>query len=491
MERMSLLDASFLYVENDVTPMHIGGVAVFEGPPPTHDELVSRFEAKLHLVPRYRQKVRFLPFDVGLPMWVDDPHFNIDYHVRRTAVPAPGGRAELETLVGRVMSQHLDRARPLWEVWAVEGLEEDRWAIVSKVHHCMVDGVSSTDLMSVLFDDQPDPGRLAVAPWRPRAEPAVVELLAQSLLGALSPVEQLPRLFAALRSPEETLRRGVETARAFASVAGKLLPPPNTSLNGPYGPHRRWTSAHASLADMKLVRRSLGGTVNDVVLAAITRGFRELLLSRGEQVDGRIVRTMVPVSVRAEHERGVFNNRVSSVLVDLPVGLEDPGARLAEIRRQMDGVKESKGAVAGQRLVDLAGFSPPMLLAAGQRLAVSIPQNSVNTATTNVPGPQHPMYFAGRRMLESAPTIPLAASVRIVIGIFSYDGNVEFGITGDYDTAADIGVLRDGIGRGIAELVATAQAPATAINGGRAPVPPPEPTPSAQRRRRPVSTTTA
>ncbi len=491
MEQMSLLDASFLYVENDVTPMHIGGVAIFEGPPPTHDELVSRFEAKLHLVPRYRQKVRFLPFDLGFPMWVDDQHFNIDYHIRRTAVPAPGGRAELEALAGREMSQHLDRARPLWEVWVVEGLEDGRWAIVSKVHHCMVDGVSSTDLMSVLFDDQPDAARPSAPPWRPRPEPTVIELIAQSFIGALSPVGQLARVLGALRSPADTLERGVEMARAFASVAGKLLPPPDTSLNGKYGPHRRWTSAGASLADVKLVRRSLGGTINDVVLAAITRGFRELLLSRGEQVDGRVIRTMVPVSVRAGYERGVYNNRVSGVLVDLPVGVADPVARLAEIRRQMDGVKHRKGAVAGERLVDLAGFSPPMLLAAGQRQAVSIRQSSVNTATTNVPGPQHPLYFAGRRLLESAPTIPLAASLRIVVGIFSYDGNLQFGITGDYDHAADIGVLRDGIERGIAELVAIAEAAATeaaaTVNGELAA----RPSPAPDRRRGPAAPTPA
>jgi diacylglycerol O-acyltransferase len=456
MERMSLLDASFLYLENDVTPMHIGGVAVLEGPPPTHDELVSCFEGKLHLVPRYRQKVRFLPLNVALPMWVDDPHFNIDYHVRRSAVPAPGGREELQNLVGRVMSQHLDRARPLWEAWAVEGLDDGRWAMVSKVHHCMVDGVSSIDLMSVLFDTETTPVRPAVPPWRPRPEPSVVELFAQSVAGALSPVEQLTRTLAALRSPRQTLQRGVETARAFASIASKLLPPPQTSLNGSYGPHRRWTSTHASLADVKLVRRSLGGTVNDVVLAAITGGFRDLLIGRGEQLKGRAVRTMVPVSVRAEHEGGAYNNRVSSVFADLPVGLEDPVTRLAEIRRQMDGIKEWKGAVAGERLVDLAGFSPPMLLAAGQRLAASIPQQSFNTVTTNVPGPQHPMYFAGRRLLESAPIIPLGASVRTVIGIFSYDGHLHFGITGDYDSVADIDVLRRGIEAGIAELVVAA-----------------------------------
>lgn len=462
MERMSILDASFLYLENDTTPMHIGGAAVFEGPPPAHDELVGHFAAKLIFVPRYRQKVRFLPLNMGLPGWVDDPYFNIDYHVRRTALPAPGGREELRNLVSRVMSQHLDRARPLWEMWAVEGLDEGRWALVSKVHHCLVDGVSSIDLMSVLFDADPNPSGLAIVPWRPREEPSAADLFAQALVGVVSPVGRLRWVVSALRSPEETLRHGVETARAFAGIAGKLRPPPKTSLNGSYGPHRRWTSAHAPLADVKLVRRSLGGTINDVVLAGITRGFRELLLSRGEKVEDRPVRTLVPVSVRTERERGTYNNRVSAVFADLPVGLEDPVARLADIRRQMDGIKKSKGAVAGERLVDLAGFSPPMLLAAGQRLAAWIPQRSVNTATTNVPGPQQPLFFAGRRLIESAPIVPLLASVRITIGIFSYDGTLHFGITGDYDSVPDIDVLRSGIEVGIAELVEAAQAPRAA-----------------------------
>jgi diacylglycerol O-acyltransferase / wax synthase len=457
MERMSPLDASFLYIENDMTPMHIGGVAIFEGPPPTHDELVSRIEAKLMMVPRYRQKVRFLPFDVGLPGWVDDPHFNVDYHVRRSALPAPGGRQELDNLVGRVMSQHLDRARPLWEMWAVEGLDEGRWAIVSKVHHCMVDGVSSIDLMSVLFDTDPVPPPVTVTPWLPGPEPTAAEMLIQSLVGALSPAARVIGLLRTLGSPRTALRSGVETVRAFASVANKLLPPGGTSLNGSIGPHRRWTSAHAALADVKLVRRSLGGTVNDVVLAAITRGFRDLLVSRGESREGRPVRTVVPVSVRAAHERGVYNNRVSAVFVDLPVGREDPVARLAEIREQMDGIKESKGALAGERLVELSGFAPPILLAAGQRLAASIPQQSLNTATTNVPGPQHPLFFAGRRLLESAPFVPVLGSVRIVIGIFSYDGHLYFGITGDYDSVPDIDVLRRGVESGVEELVAAAR----------------------------------
>ena len=418
MERMSLLDASFLYVENDVTPMHIGGVAIFDGPPPTHEELVSRFAAKLHLVPRYRQKVRFLPMNIGLPMWVDDPHFNVDYHVRRTAIPRPGGDAELRNFVGRQMSQHLDRARPLWEIWAVEGLDEGRWAIVSKVHHCMVDGVSSTDLMAVLFDDDPSPEPLPVLPWQARPEPNVLDLIAQSVAGAISPVEQWRLVLPALRAPSETIRLGMETLRSFAGAGARLMPQEKSSLNGGFGPHRRWTSAHTTLAEVKKIRGALGGTVNDVVLSAITKGFRTLLLSRSENVDGRTVRTLVPVSVRAQSERGTYNNRVSAVFVDLPVGLEDPVARLVEIRRQMDGVKESKDAMAGERLVDLAGFGPPMLLAAGQRLASSLPQRSINTATTNVPGPQRPLYFAGRRLLESSPMVPLAGSIRIAIGIF-------------------------------------------------------------------------
>jgi diacylglycerol O-acyltransferase / wax synthase len=471
MEPMSMLDASFLYVENDSSPMHIGGVAIFAGPRPTRAELISRIEAKLAMVPRYRQKVRFLPLNLGRPGWVDDTHFNIEYHVRRSGLPAPGGREELDNLVGRLMSQHLDRARPLWEVWAVEGLDEGRWAMVSKVHHCMVDGVSSADLMSVVFDADATSPPPPVAPWLPRPGPTAADILAQSLSGALSPVAQLTGLLRVLRAPCAALRSGADTVRVLTGMATRLLPPGASSLTGPIGPHRRWTSAHASLADMKLARLVLGGTINDVVLAAITKGFRDLLISRGELGEGRPVRTLVPVSVRAEHERGRYDNRVSGVFVDLPVGQEDPLVRLADIRGQMDGIKESRGALAGERLVSLSGFAPPMLLAAGQRLAASIPQQALQTATTNVPGPQHPLYFAGRRLLESSPFVPVLASVRTVIGIFSYDGGVHFGITADYDSVPDIDVLRDGISAGVEELVVAARAARSAGNGAAGPAP--------------------
>ena len=453
MEQMSLMDASFLYLENDVTPMHIGGVAVFEGPPPTHQELVDRLAAKIPLVPRYRQRVRFLPLDLGRPVWVDDPHFTLDYHLRRSAVPAPGGRAELHNLVGRVISQHLDRARPLWEIWVVEGLEDGHWAIVSKVHHCMVDGVASVDLMALLFDATPDPEPPGPPPpWEPRPAPARREVLTASVAGLVSPIEGARRVVGALRSPLVLLETGIETVRAVAGVAPKLVPPASTSLNGSYGPHRRWTSAHATLADVKAIKTTLGGTVNDVVLTVITRGFRDLLLGRGEDVAGKVVRSMVPVSIRAEGVRGA--NHVSSVFVDLPVGLDDPAARLAAIRDAMDGIKASRGALAGARLTELSGFAPPILAAAAGRLATTVPQTSFHTVTTNVPGPQVPLYFAGRRLLESAPTIPLAASIRTAVGIFSYDGGVHFGLTGDYDTVPDLAVLARGIEDGVAELLA-------------------------------------
>jgi WS/DGAT/MGAT family acyltransferase len=454
MEQMSVQDAAFLYVEDSVTPMHVGGAAIFEGPPPTHAELVERFEAKLHLAPRYRQRVQIVPANLGLPLWVDDRHFNIDYHLRRSAVPSPGGRQELNNLVARVMAQHLDRARPLWEVWVVEGLDDGRWAIVSKVHHCMVDGVAATDLMAVLFDLDPNATLPDPPPWVPEPQPRARDVATRALTGMLSPVLQARLAANALGAPRRIAERGTELLRAALPLASKVRVLPASSLHGTYGPHRRWQSAQMDLDDVKAVRRAFGGTVNDAVLAFIARGFRDLLAARGEHLD--VVRTFVPVSVRAEQERGRLNNRVSAVFVDLPAGLGDPLARHDDIRRQMDGLKESKGAVAGERLVRMADFAPPTLAAMGTRLAARLPQRLIHTAATNVPGPQVPLYFAGRRMLESSPLIPLLAGVRIAVGIFSYNGVVTFGVTGDYDTAPDIDVLCRGIVAGKDELLALA-----------------------------------
>jgi WS/DGAT/MGAT family acyltransferase len=359
MEWMSPVDSSFLHVENDTTPMHIGAVSIFDGPPPPFAELRAMVAGKLGLVPRYRQKVRFVPLAAGPPVWIDDPHFSLDYHLRHTAIPKPGSEEQLRQMAARVFSQHLDRDKPLWELWAVEGLQRKRWALLSKVHHCMVDGVAATDLMSVMFSDATlaggangsagTPGatgsngreagdRPPARQWTPAPEPTGAQVLARTLLRRASPAGQLEALRRMAGAPRETLRSLAEVVRATAAASGSMRPVAASSLIGPVGPHRRWSWAHARLSDVKAVRNELGGTVNDVVLTLITNGFRELLDSRGEDVpEDRVVRTMVPVSVRRKGERGVYNNRVSAVFAGLPVGLTDPATRLQRIRLEMDG----------------------------------------------------------------------------------------------------------------------------------------------------------
>jgi len=448
-----MLDASFLEVEDAVTHMHIGSVAMFEGPPPQAAELRAMVLGKLPLVPRYRQVVRFVALRAGRPSWVDDPHFNLDYHLRRTALPAPGGERELRLLVGRVMSQQLDRSKPLWEMWIVEGLPESGWALISKVHHCMVDGVAGTDLLTVVLDRESTPGPPCEDAWQPHAAPDGLGLLARTLaLGLLAPFD----LARALSTPGEMVRQGEDAARGLLRMLSVLRPTPPSSLNGPVGPHRRWCWARTQLSEVKEVRDALGGTVNDVVLACITGGFRALLASRGESTD-RVLRTLVPVSVRPAGERGDYNNRVSAVFAELPVAIEDPVRRVESIRAQMAGLKQSKEAVAGEVLTSLSGFAPPLLLALAERLGTRVPQHNINTVTTNVPGPQYPLYAAGRRMLEAFPYVPLGGHVRVGVAIFSYDGALTYGVTGDYDAAADIDVLCDGIERAMAELVEVAR----------------------------------
>jgi len=453
-DAMSVQDAAFLHIEDGNNPMHIGSVAVLEGPAPAYGEIVRLIAAKLPLVPRYRQKVRFAPAGIGRPVWVDDPHFQILYHIRHTAVPPPGGRDELRNLAGRVFAQILDRSKPLWELWMVEGLAGKRWALISKVHHCMVDGISATDLLTVMFDsvDEP-PARPVPGEWAPGPEPGTLGLAIQGLRRAIiEPADGLRRVPGAVRAAAQPRARLAQAAGLARSLA-EWRRPPATSLNGPIGPHRRWSWAEASIDDVKIVRKALGGTVNDVVLAAITSGFRTLLLDRGEDVSNRVVRTLVPVSVRAEHERGTLNNRVSGMFPGLPVSIGDPVARLDAIAAQLATLKDAKQAVAGDALVQLAGFAPPMLLALGARLAARTPQQLLQTVATNIPGPQSPLYVDGRRMVYSYPYVPILGSVRIGVAIFSYCGRLFFGITGDYDSVSDIDVFRDGIEDGIRELV--------------------------------------
>jgi diacylglycerol O-acyltransferase len=455
MQTMSPLDASFLHVEDAVTHMHIGSVGIFEGPTPGPGEVQAAVAARLPLVPRYRQKVRFVPLALGRPTWVDDPHFNIEYHVRRTALPAPGGAQELRNLVGRVMSQQLDRDKPLWEMWVAEGLDDGCWALISKTHHCMVDGVSATDLLSVILGDQRQQDEPAPDDaWQPAPEPNSTQLLTHALSQrAASPYEATRTLLSAVRGPRRVARQAVDVTRGLANMRSLLSPSNAGSLNGPIGPHRRWDWARARLADVKQIRKLHGGTVNDVVLAVITNGFRELLLARNEPVDGQVIRTLVPVSVRSDDERGSYNNKVSAMFAELPVAIEDPVERLQALHDQMQDLKSSGQAVAAERLTALGGFAPALLLALAGRVGTRLPQSAINTVTTNVPGPQHPLYLAGRRMLEAFPFVPLGGQVRVGIAIFSYDGGINFGVTGDWDGARDIDVLCAGIENGVAQLL--------------------------------------
>lgn len=455
LERLSPQDASFLYVENELNHMAIAALVVFDGPPPRHDEIEEMVSSKLQRVPRYRQVVRFVPFDLGRPVWCDDPHFNLAYHVRHTALPSPGSDAQLQALVGRVMSQQLDRTKPLWEMWVVEALQDNRWAILLKSHHCLADGVSAVDLLSVILDDRAEQAHPPPRSWRPARAPSPLALATSALAERLTrPREVLHTLESALEAPRQAGKKlaefvdGLGTYRRFANLAVE------SSLNGPIGPHRRWCWATTGLADVKKIRSAFGGTVNDVVLATITQGFRDLLESRGEPVAGLCVRSLVPVSVRRDEERGTYNNRVSAMFAELPVGIADPVERLASIREQMDDLKRHHQAAAGETLTTLSEVAPPVLMALGARLFAGLPQRAVQTVTTNVPGPQRTLYAAGRPMRSGYLYVPLAGSVRIGVAIFSYAGELSFGVTGDFDTAPDIEILARGIETGIADLLA-------------------------------------
>ena len=471
MEWMSPMDASFLHIEGPDNPMHIGGVSIFAGPAPPFDQLEAMVAGKLDAVPRYRQKVRSVPLGLGRPVWIEDPHFSLAYHLRHSALPAPGSEDVLRRTAARIFAQALDREKPLWEIWMIEGLSDNRWVLLSKVHHCMVDGVSATDLMTVMFDDAPTPA--PARPWTPVPEPSSAELVLRTVARqASTPAEQLRVLRATVRRPRATLGQVRDLARGMTSAAGLLAPMGRSSLTGPVGPHRTWSVARVALSDVKAVRAELGGTVNDVVLTLVSGGLRDLLQSRGEDIEGRSVRALVPVSVRRPGERGVYNNRVSAMIAELPVAIADPQARLQKVRAQMDGLKQSKQAVAGDVLASLSGFAPPMLLALGGRLAARSPSLGVQTGVTNVPGPQQPLQTLGHRLLESFPFVPLIGQVRISIAIFSYNGGLYFGVTGDFDSSNDIDVLTAGVQRAMAQLrqeltPAPARAPLESEPAGR------------------------
>lgn len=453
--RMSGLDASFYLLEGENTPLHVASVVVFEGPAPSYGDLVRLIMSKLPQVPRYRQRVRSIPLHLGRPVWSDDPHFQILYHVRHTAIPAPGGDEQLRNLAGRVLAQRLDPAKPLWEMWLVEGLEGGRWALIGKVHHCMVDGVAGMDLISVMFDLTPDHGPIQEAQhWEPEPEPSGLELLVDAVgHNLLEPVRGLTDLAWLVRQGGNGREIGGFAAGLGRSL-GRLLKSAAGSLNGPIGPHRRWQWATASLDDVRTIRKALGGTVNDVVLAAVTKGFRDLLDSRDELSPGTIVRSAVPVSIRTTDERGELNNKVSAVLVNLPVGEADPLRRLTLIRAQMDDLKKTRQEYSGKGITRLTDAAvAPALMALGSAAPVRLSQPLVQTVTTNVPGPQFPLYLLGRKAVDLHPYVPLTGGIRVATAIFSYMGTLHFGITADFDAVPDLSVLNEGLTSGFEELL--------------------------------------
>jgi WS/DGAT/MGAT family acyltransferase len=455
---------SFLYLEEPTTPMHVGGVAVFEAPDGgaefDYDALVDLIERRLSLVPRYRQKVRWVPGHLANPVWVDDPDLDIGYHVRRSALPRPGSDDQLRELVARLMSRPLDQSRPLWEIYLVEGLADGRVAIITKTHHALVDGISAIDIGQVILDVTPEPREVPADAWKAEPEPHPVALLAAA-------VEELVRRPTAVL---DAVRMGVnDVTSTLTHVAGQLggllaaartaaRPAPESPLNVEIGEQRRFAVARSQLDDYKRVRKAHGGTVNDVVLATVAGALRSWLLTRGARVSaGTVVRALVPVSVRSDAEQGALGNRVSTYLVDLPVGEPNPVVRLHQISFAMNAHKEAGQSVGAATLIRLSGFAPPTLHAQAARLASGLSRRLFNVAVSNVPGPQFPLYAGGARMLEVFPVVPLAKGQAVSIGLTSYNGGVYFGLNADRDGMPDVGVLAQLIEESLEELLESAQ----------------------------------
>ena len=459
MDRLTPLAASFLDAEDvDATSsLAIGSFAIFEGPAPGLEEFLDMVRGRLPLVPLYRKRLHRTALDLAPPAWVDDSHFDLGWHVRRTTLPPPAGREEIGRLLSRVMATRMDRSRPLWECWFVDGLSEGRWALLSKVHHCMADGISGTDLYRLVLDPTRTPPAPPVDTWRPRPPDSVWTLGARAVRDlATAPAGAARTVAPVLEAPVTMARRAVRTARGLASLATAARPVDPTSLTGRLDGNRRYTWAEVDLEETRVARHALAVSVNDLALAAITGGFRELLMSRGEEPEAHAVRSLVPVSTRAPGDEGVTDNQVSLMLPYLPVDLADPLERLEEVHRRIRSLQGRHEPEAGGAVTGIAEHLPFMPVTWGVRLALRLPQRQVATVTTNVPGPRRTLYAMGRELQQMLPYVPIADRVRIGVAIFSYRDTLTFGITGDYDTAPDLGVLADGISSSMAELVAAA-----------------------------------
>jgi WS/DGAT/MGAT family acyltransferase len=462
-DRLSAEDNAFLVAEGATTPMHVSAVEIFDAGPLQKDDggidaaaIRDAYAAVLHRVPRYRQKLAWIPF-AKRAVWVDDPHFNLDYHVRHVSLPRPGGMAELKRVASRVMEHPLDRSRPLWELWVVEGLEGDRFAIVAKTHHCMVDGSSGVELAQILLSPDPQAPREEPRRYVPRRLPSRLELARDETLRLASlPLRTAGSLRGLWRETEDL--RGELAARvgALRELIGiSMRGTSETPLNGRLGPHRRFDWLTLSLADARAIRKALGCTVNDVVLTTVTGAVRNFLRERQVRTEGLRFRVSAPVSVRAESERGRLGNRVSSWLVDLPIGQADPRKQLAAIHAETQRLKESQSALGVEMLMSAAEWAPAGIVSLGARMA----PRPINSIVTNVPGPQFPLYMLGARMRAMIPQVPLLENIGLGIALLSYDGRMDWGFTADYDLVPDLPQFALSVERSFAELARAAGVP--------------------------------
>src|SRR5262245_24326255 len=459
MDRLSSIDASFLTNESSSAHMHVGAILIFEGPPPDYEDFLAHVESRLHVVPRFRQKLAFPPVETGRPFWVDDPNFNLAYHVRHSALPAPGSEEQLRNIAGRLFSQALDRSKPLWEIWLVQGLEKNRFALITKTHHALVDGVSGVDIATVLFDVKPVPDPIEPdRDWVAHPPPASAELAARGIVGAArAPLGLARRAARAATHPLRTTRKVVDAGAALAEVAWNFTnPAPDVPLNSSIGSHRRFAWSRAELESFKRIKDVFGGTVNDVVLTVVSGALRSWLRSRGIKTEGLELRALVPVSIRGEDERDQLGNRIAAMRGPLPVYIEDPVKRLDTVRRAMDGLKESKQALGAEVISRFNDFAPPTLLAQASRINFST--RLFNLIVTNVPGPQIPLYVLGRELQDVFPVAFLPENHALAIAIMSYRGGIDFGLLGDYDSMEDIETIASGISESIADLLAAAEA---------------------------------
>jgi diacylglycerol O-acyltransferase / wax synthase len=465
-DRLTSLDASFLYLEESTTAMHVGSVMVFQPPREgfDYDQLVGIIESRIGAIPRFRQKVRDVPGRIANPVWVDDEAFDMSYHVRRAGLPRPGSDEQLQDFVARVQPRKLDRTRPLWEVYLVEGLHDGRFAIVTKTHYSLIDGINALDIAHVIVDavkGEGDP--IDPTPWEPSRAPSTAELLTGAVVDAIRrPTQVVDLVRGGLNDVLNVGLRAAESAGTLLSAVARTAarPAPDSPLNADVGTARRWVMVSTDLEDYRTVRSRLARgayaedvTINDVVLATIAGGLRTWLLGRGEAVSGpTVVRAMVPVSIYGDDPAGMYANQVMACVVNLPVG--EPGAsmRLHQIAFAMRQQMEGGQAVGASSLANLAGFAPPTLHALGARLGSAMSRRLYNVMITNVPGPQSPLYAGDAEMLSTFPVMPLAKGQALSIGITSYNGGVYYGLNADREAMPDVDDLGSSILESIEEL---------------------------------------